>query len=972
MGLAARDEGEEEGSDGTQSQDSGEALGEPPPPVEEPILEPTAGEPGEILGRSTAAVPTTPPGALPPAESMARGTVNAAGDRLAAGDRASARRAALASLKNEGASALAKARARYIAGRIHHEEGQDSQALAFLDKVVESRTPLAAYAAWDAASIDFSARRFSSAIHRCTRYLEEWNDPPFAVQCGLLIGDAYAEWGKADEAVAAFRTFQENHPGEDEGERIALSIARAFEVAGRNARAARAYQNLVDEHAYHTTRVAAEAGLNRLKEKGVTPPPPTDAELFARARTARNCCSWNESQELFDGLLNRYQDQPRSALGKQLMDARRTFWWRNRRFRTLAEDAIQRFQGERDRKVASKELRWVVRAYTKSGDWEEAIRWGKVARSNYHDLPEWEAVNEYLALLEISAGRYIDARSSWLAFGDDVPEKRSDARWFAAYCTYRAGELSRAVQAFTALIAEEASLATAALYFRGRAYALLGQVSNAEGDWNSVLLRSPDGYYGALVKSARRRESGEVKAGFARDGRWPKVAVDGVSLTRPDAPPRLGVPDREDTGVGCWRGSASPLPPRPQSSRFDAEGRPVGEGGSLLASLSGHSALGFLALTAPGPSLARPGQSAPSPSPGSSGTAPPPLTTVASRDPTRRPPAPFPVPALARASGFHDVEEGRALLDVLSDEYWDVWPKMPLARDLAAAGFRTEATTLVASVRNEARELNGNASLKRAARRGRGGGPARPWVAPPSGKADPEPLTGDKRWARISRLGFSSADWRNLSAYLGDANGLVTSLSVSKLAGIPRADPVAGAAWRLAYPPAHAAAVWEHSEAEGVDPLLVLSLMRQESTYNQRARSPVGALGLLQVMPTTGARIASLTHFTPFDRDRLWEPSVNVRFGIWYIGQLLRRFDGAFPLAVASYNGGPHNIGRWLGNKVGMPMDEFVEEIAFPESRNYVKKVVGHYQMYVSIYAPQAYVQLPANTPPDRPEVIDF
>jgi len=132
----------------------------------------------------------------------------------------------------------------------------------------------------------------------------------------------------------------------------------------------------------------------------------------------------------------------------------------------------------------------------------------------------------------------------------------------------------------------------------------------------------------------------------------------------------------------------------------------------------------------------------------------------------------------------------------------------------------------------------------------------------------------------------------------------------------------------------------------------------------------------VQVLPSTGAKVAALlgeTRYTPGD---LEVPDTNLRYGIYYMSLLLQRFDGVYPLAVASYNGGPHNVSRWLkAFPDGADVDLFVEHIPVKETRDYVKKVSGHYARYASIYGPggqPAEVVVPKRTLGDHPEVVDF
>jgi len=181
-------------------------------------------------------------------------------------------------------------------------------------------------------------------------------------------------------------------------------------------------------------------------------------------------------------------------------------------------------------------------------------------------------------------------------------------------------------------------------------------------------------------------------------------------------------------------------------------------------------------------------------------------------------------------------------------------------------------------------------------------------------------------------------------------------------------------AWRLSHPLAHDLTVWRHGRRHGIDPYLVLGLMRQESTYNAVAVSRVGASGAMQIMPRTGHLLADLAHDVDFSAGDLEDPTLSISYGITYLGLLMERFDGVYPLAIASYNGGPFNVSAWLrGTGSDMPMDAFVEHIPFRETRDYVKKVSKGYASYVDLYGPDgSAVVLPATPRGDHPEVVDF
>ncbi|AKF05533.1 Soluble lytic murein transglycosylase precursor [Sandaracinus amylolyticus] len=149
-------------------------------------------------------------------------------------------------------------------------------------------------------------------------------------------------------------------------------------------------------------------------------------------------------------------------------------------------------------------------------------------------------------------------------------------------------------------------------------------------------------------------------------------------------------------------------------------------------------------------------------------------------------------------------------------------------------------------------------------------------------------------------------------------------------------------------PRAYEQIVNEVARERGLDPNLLLAVMRVESVYNPRIVSYAGAVGLLQIMPRTGRLIArSMGREAEFGVDDLLDPRTNIEFAAWYLSSLIRRFEGRVPLAIASYNGGPHNVRRWLrDHSEDMPIDAFCERIPFDQTHRYVRRVLGHWAAY--------------------------
>jgi soluble lytic murein transglycosylase len=143
--------------------------------------------------------------------------------------------------------------------------------------------------------------------------------------------------------------------------------------------------------------------------------------------------------------------------------------------------------------------------------------------------------------------------------------------------------------------------------------------------------------------------------------------------------------------------------------------------------------------------------------------------------------------------------------------------------------------------------------------------------------------------------------------------------------------------------------VLRQATARGIDPLLVLALMRQESLFDPGARSPADARGLMQLLPSTAQRVADQQGL-PAAAGRLYDPAVNVEIGVAYLDQLLDQHAGDPFKALAAYNGGEAAVAKWEERFGGADSDEFVERITFRETRDYVKKVMSNYRRYEQLY----------------------
>jgi len=168
------------------------------------------------------------------------------------------------------------------------------------------------------------------------------------------------------------------------------------------------------------------------------------------------------------------------------------------------------------------------------------------------------------------------------------------------------------------------------------------------------------------------------------------------------------------------------------------------------------------------------------------------------------------------------------------------------------------------------------------------------------------------------------ASWRTLAALFA-----VVLAAYAGLVGL-----------RVLYPIAYRAQLVELSESRGLDPALVAAVVRCESRFRNDAVSVRGAIGLLQIMPETGAWIAEKLNVPDFTVDRLYDADVNLRFGTWYLRSLLDRF-GDVSDALAAYNAGPNHVVQWRAG-VGT---------TFPETEAYVARVTRSVPVYRFFFA---------------------
>lgn len=158
---------------------------------------------------------------------------------------------------------------------------------------------------------------------------------------------------------------------------------------------------------------------------------------------------------------------------------------------------------------------------------------------------------------------------------------------------------------------------------------------------------------------------------------------------------------------------------------------------------------------------------------------------------------------------------------------------------------------------------------------------------------------------------------------------------------------------RTIYPLPEKETVFRYAQENRLDPYLVAAVIRTESRFHNQAESPSGALGLMQLMPDT-AQWAAGQMDIEYSQEQLFETDYNIRMGTWYLRYLLDEFGDSLPLALAAYNAGRGNVSGWLEKGRWDGTLEDLSSVPFPETRDYVRKVLMNQERYQKIYGAEA------------------
>jgi soluble lytic murein transglycosylase len=156
--------------------------------------------------------------------------------------------------------------------------------------------------------------------------------------------------------------------------------------------------------------------------------------------------------------------------------------------------------------------------------------------------------------------------------------------------------------------------------------------------------------------------------------------------------------------------------------------------------------------------------------------------------------------------------------------------------------------------------------------------------------------------------------------------------------------------WDALFPRPYWSDLKRFSVANGLDPYLVASLIRQESEFNPIAVSRANAVGLMQLLPRTGKLVAHQVAMKRYNPSQLYTAPVNLELGTRYFRGMVDKFGGSFEQALAAYNAGSDRVEEWMGQGKYRDAAEFVESIPFTETREYVQAIMRNASVYRQLY----------------------
>ncbi|HBV95895.1 MAG: lytic transglycosylase [Peptococcaceae bacterium BICA1-7] len=158
---------------------------------------------------------------------------------------------------------------------------------------------------------------------------------------------------------------------------------------------------------------------------------------------------------------------------------------------------------------------------------------------------------------------------------------------------------------------------------------------------------------------------------------------------------------------------------------------------------------------------------------------------------------------------------------------------------------------------------------------------------------------------------------------------------------------------RMVFPVPYRQIIFSQAAGTGLDPYLLAAMVKTESNFNPGAVSIKGARGLMQVMPETGRWVAGQKGVNNYSHDLLFIPEKNIQIGAYYVGHLLENYKGNTVMMLGAYNAGTGNVKKWVEQGQWNGEKSRVDRIPYPETRQFIRKVLFYQQVYSYLYRDQ-------------------
>lgn len=895
----------------------------------------------------------------------------------------------------------ARNQAMLLLARVLSEGAQPHEALSILEAIPKT-TPIEDYRLWQLAQTLEKTHQYERAAHTYNE-LAALTDSPMAHRA--RVSHALTTFLAKDYKVAitALKQINELYPDYPRRYVALLYLGKSFEATNQPTLAAQTFQQLWFEYPFRPEGEWAHERLERLIEDGVKLEPQTVSDRYARYRWLRINKHWDTARQLFLELAKEEQEanDKHSALSHEIAMQLGLNAYIPKEY----DEALGYFEalvtdyeaGKRDGIDAELTYTYYARTLAKVGRMSDALKALNKAHARDTERTRDQKRAEFLA----EHGQYKEA----LKLLEPLTSPGQQKGWSYTWLLYKSHKFKEAREHLKALALRSSGKTRAKyLYWAARAADRSNSLKEAEAGFKEVIAASSTSYYGIqannrLIDLQRRKtlNNNQLLVNTARVDRAASVAIDAIEAQPQPAAPHittLAISEREarqlprnpDQPISAFSGIFEPTSCQAEQSSLlceiatslDAPTKPR----DAIAAPDPLSTEDEPALTdspALGPQLAAAADKV-------DPQAPLPRAVHTSKDNARyhsspqtqariywggpdestlefaryeQGQSPGPQPAKARAYTDKDYLGG---IDRAADKYGELFPELERARWLKHIGLLKEARWAVRNVSLEYRSLYRlpsprstphQLSSKRMTplidNRRR---PSATWGYQERELRWPVPTESKARAQLLLRQQTIISKKRDMLPTLIDAFKDVGDYYMVRRMTLEMRPPTKSSTERLSqlYPRAFPELVTKAAKKYGVNPYVVWALMTVESSYNPDSVSTAEALGLLQVIPRTGLKIAQLLGDDRFGHYDLLDEDVAIEHGVFYISQVIRKFNGQELFSFAGYNGGPHRVAEWLDQRGDMPLDEFVEEIPYDQAREYTKKVTYFIGLYMRLY----------------------